>query len=60
MWQAGLLDDVFDSPKLALLKEKVDDFIGFRDKTLVYSKYRTVLPYLQEFSARRQCSIMGR
>ena len=48
VWQDGLLDDVFDTPKADLLKEKVEDFLGFGNKTLIYTKYRTGLPYLQD------------
>ena len=47
VWQQGLLDDVFDTPKAELLKEKVDAIIGYGNKCLVYTKYRTGLPYLQ-------------
>jgi SNF2 family DNA or RNA helicase len=48
VWQDGLLDDVFDTPKADLLHTKVEDFLGFGNKTLIYTKYRTGLPYLQD------------
>lgn len=49
VWKLGLLDEVYESPKLALLHANLEDILGFGDKTLVYSKYRTVLPYLADF-----------
>jgi SNF2 family DNA or RNA helicase len=49
IWQDGLLDSIFDSPKMVALKEKLEDILEYPDsKVLIYTKYRHMLPILQD------------
>ena len=48
VWQDDLLDDVWDSPKLTELTERLTRALSFDAKVLVYTKYRSMLPVLSE------------
>lgn len=48
VWQDDLLDDVWHTPKLDLLYEKISEVAGFGEKILVFSRFRTALPYLED------------
>jgi SNF2 family DNA or RNA helicase len=49
-WQAGLFDEVLDSPKLAELREKVETILAFdsRSKVLIYTQWRHMLDIIQD------------
>ena len=50
VWQEGLLDDVWDSPKLEHLKLQLNERLAAgTNKILVYTKYRTMIPILVEY-----------
>jgi SNF2 family DNA or RNA helicase len=50
-WQHDLVDDVTDSPKLALLAEKTDAILEFapENKVVVFTKYAEMVPYIADY-----------
>ena len=61
VWQDGLLDDVFDTPKAELLKEKIDVFTGFNIRRWCTRSTGQACPTWRPYSrSMRQCSTTGR
>jgi SNF2 family DNA or RNA helicase len=49
LWQDGYLDNILTSPKLELLKEKVNEILEFpENKILIYTRYRGMLNILED------------
>lgn len=48
VWQDGLLDEAWESPKLAELTERVGKLIDGGGKVLVFTKYRSMLGLIEE------------
>lgn len=50
IWQSGLLDDVLDSPKLAVLTDLVETIMASspKNKVIVFSQYPEMLEIIQE------------
>ena len=48
VWQDGLLDDVWTSPKLEEFTARLERLLAFGGKVLVFSKYASMLPLLAD------------
>jgi SNF2 family DNA or RNA helicase len=47
-WQAGVVDDVFTSPKLVFLREKIPEILAYAgNKILIFTRFREMLDILE-------------